>query len=170
MSDVKVALAHLSGSKIGRREEFEAESVLIGRGAPNDVMLDPFLDPTVSAQHAEIRLEPDGFVLYDMGSLNGTFLNGQFVRRASLQTGDEISLGKRGPRLRFSGDANGFRPNGTHGRRGIAVQPSGRTVQEPVVGGITTAPTTEVDKRSMAWIAWIVAAAGAAFAIWLALR
>jgi len=95
-------LSHLSGSKSGDVEEFaRRDSVLIGRGTDNDVALDAFNDSTVSAHHAEIRREQSGFVLYDMGSLNGTYLNGQAVRRAPLETGDEIGLGRRGPRLLF---------------------------------------------------------------------
>lgn len=96
-----VVLRHLSGSKSGHIDEFACDSILIGRGAHNDIALDPFLDPTVSASHAEIRFERDGFVLYDMGSLNGTYLNGQSVRRALIQAGDEIGLGRRGPRFAF---------------------------------------------------------------------
>lgn len=94
-------LRHLSGSKSGHVDEFAGDSILIGRGAHNDIALDPFLDPTVSANHAEIRFERDGFVLYDMGSLNGTFLNGHAVRRAPIQAGDEIGLGRKGPRIAF---------------------------------------------------------------------
>lgn len=96
-----VVLRHLSGSKSGHTDELAGDSILIGRGAHNDIALDPFLDPTVSANHAEIRFERDGFVLYDMGSLNGTFLNGHSVKRAPIQAGDEIGLGRKGPRIAF---------------------------------------------------------------------
>lgn len=94
-------LAHVSGSKNGTVEEFGRESVMIGRGEQNDLAFDPFRDAVVSAQHAEIRRESEDFVLYDMGSLNGTYLNGCPVRRAALRRGDEIGLGRRGPRLLF---------------------------------------------------------------------
>ena len=108
---MRVMIDHLSGSKSGRKEAFDRESVLIGRGRSNDVSLDPFLDATVSSQHAEIRLEDGVFVLYDMGSLNGTYLNGSSVRRATLKDGDEISLGREGPRLVFR-HAENARSNG----------------------------------------------------------
>ncbi len=98
---MKVMINHLTGSKSGIKESFNRESVIIGRGNCNDVSLDPFLDPTVSSQHAEIRFEDNTFVLYDMGSLNGTYLNGCGVRRATLHDGDEISLGQEGPKLVF---------------------------------------------------------------------
>lgn len=103
---MRLHLAHVSGSKNGVVEEFLRESVMIGRGEQNDLAFDPFTDAVVSAQHAEIRRESDDFILYDMGSLNGTYLNGCPVRRASLREGDEIGLGRRGPRLLFGVDAD----------------------------------------------------------------
>ena len=112
LDELSLTLSHLSGSRIGEIEKFSRESVLIGRGRHNDVALDAFLDPTVSTQHAEIRCEQGCWVLYDMGSLNGSFVNGHRVRRVELRNGDEISLGRAGPRLVFQGnrglDAVGF--------------------------------------------------------------
>lgn len=99
-----VRLMHLSGSLEGREQRFPNESILIGRGQHNDVAFDPFDDSTVSAQHAEIRMEGEDFVLYDMGSLNGTFLNGFSVRRAVVRPGDEVTLGRNGPKFEFQVD------------------------------------------------------------------
>lgn len=109
---MRVVINHKTGSRRGSRETFERESVLIGRGGPNDVALDPFRDPTVSALHAEIRFEEDGYTLYDMGSLNGTYLNGTVVRRARLENGDEIGLGQKGPKLAVMIDGDGPPPSG----------------------------------------------------------
>ncbi|MFT7616747.1 MAG: pSer/pThr/pTyr-binding forkhead associated (FHA) protein [Planctomycetota bacterium] len=99
-----VRLMHQSGSFEGREQRFHGDSILIGRAPHNDVALDPFEDSTVSSQHAEIRLEAQEFVLYDMGSLNGTFVNGYPVRRAIIVPGDAITLGRSGPRLEFQVD------------------------------------------------------------------
>ena len=99
--DFAVVVSHLSGSRNGTTESFRRETVMIGRGPFNDVCLDPFSEPTVSSQHAEIRIEGSIVALYDMGSLNGTYLNGVFVRRAELESGDEIQLGRCGPLLRY---------------------------------------------------------------------
>ena len=104
---MNVIIEHLTGSKTGRCEKFDRDTVLIGRGRANDVILDPFLDGTVSTQHAEIRQENSGFFLYDMGSLNGTYLNGINVRRAAITNGDEIGLGQQGPRLCFETKGSG---------------------------------------------------------------
>ncbi|MCB9833434.1 MAG: FHA domain-containing protein [Planctomycetes bacterium] len=129
---MRVVIDHKSGSHSGQREVFERESVLIGRGQPNDVALDPFRDPTVSAQHAEIRFEDAGYVLYDMGSLNGTYLNGAVVRRASLNDGDEIGLGLSGPRLTVSIDGAGPRPARVAGERGRPASGSTSLEQEQI--------------------------------------
>jgi pSer/pThr/pTyr-binding forkhead associated (FHA) protein len=51
-------------------------------------------DVTVSRKHAEIRREADGFLIQDLGSLNGTYVNGERVERALLTSGDEIQIGK----------------------------------------------------------------------------
>jgi hypothetical protein len=52
-----------------------------------------FDDSNVSRQHAEIRPEGDGFVLTDLGSTNGTKVNGERVTRHRLVDGDRITLG-----------------------------------------------------------------------------
>ncbi|MGH2804437.1 MAG: FHA domain-containing protein, partial [Thermoleophilaceae bacterium] len=58
-------------------------------------------DPDVSRRHAEIRLEDDGVSIEDLGSTNGTYVNGERIgapRR--LQDGDEVKLGSTVWRLR----------------------------------------------------------------------
>lgn len=74
--------------------------LFIGRGPTNDVAYDLFDDAGVSVRHAGVRLEDGDWVLYDMGSLNGTYLNDMPVERCVLSPGDAIGLGRNGPRLR----------------------------------------------------------------------
>ncbi len=64
---------------------------LLGRGTDCDLRL---VDPGVSRHHAELRVEHDQVVLVDLGSTNGTFVNGQPVRRVALSDGTHISLGR----------------------------------------------------------------------------
>ena len=72
-------------SRLGR-------STSIGRdGLRNDIVLD---DSTVSASHTKIRLERGRFVLYDLGSTNGTLINRRRVQKQTLMDGDEIVIGK----------------------------------------------------------------------------
>ena len=64
---------------------------LLGRGTDCDLRL---VDPGVSRHHAELRVENDQVVLVDLGSTNGTFVNGQPVRRVALSDGTHVSLGR----------------------------------------------------------------------------
>jgi len=66
-------------------------TVRIGRGGDNDLVVD---DLSVSRRHAELRALPDGtYEIVDLGSHNGTFLNGQPVTRAYLDDGDIVGIG-----------------------------------------------------------------------------
>lgn len=59
-----------------------------------------FADDTVSRRHAALRLEPDGrWRLCDLGSLNGTWVNGRRVYDAEVVPGDEVALGEATFRL-----------------------------------------------------------------------
>lgn len=51
-------------------------------------------DPTMSRQHARVRLEKEGFVIYDLASANGVLVNGQREQRRRLENGDRITLGQ----------------------------------------------------------------------------
>ncbi|HMY70615.1 MAG TPA: SpoIIE family protein phosphatase [Blastocatellia bacterium] len=62
----------------------------IGRKAENDLQL---LSDTVSRQHAEIIYEEDCYVLVDVGSKRGTFVNEQRVQRCALQHQDRLRIG-----------------------------------------------------------------------------
>jgi pSer/pThr/pTyr-binding forkhead associated (FHA) protein len=48
----------------------------------------------VSRRHAEILRTPDGYVVRDSGSLNGTYVNNQRIDEAPLRQGDELQVGK----------------------------------------------------------------------------
>lgn len=68
-----------------------ARTVRIGRGADNDLVVD---DLVVSRRHAELRAQPDGtYEIVDLGSHNGTFLNGAPVARAIVTPGDIVGVG-----------------------------------------------------------------------------
>jgi|Deesub1362B_J571_1020462.scaffolds.fasta_scaffold03713_2 pSer/pThr/pTyr-binding forkhead associated (FHA) protein len=66
------------------------KKLTIGRRPTNDIYLS---DPSVSRQHAEIVLEGGRAVVRDLGSHNGTFLNGERVEKAPLSNGDTIQIG-----------------------------------------------------------------------------
>lgn len=62
----------------------------VGRVADNDLQIN---DGSVSSRHAEIEFEADAFHLHDLGSTNGTFVNGEPVTDAVLRHGDEVRFG-----------------------------------------------------------------------------
>jgi Mg-chelatase subunit ChlD len=85
-------LAVLEGPAAGQAFELSHDSgTSIGRGLNNDVVLD---DPAVSSQHCRIRPEPEGFVMHDLNSTNGTFVNDRRVTRHLLAEGDQIRIGE----------------------------------------------------------------------------
>ena len=69
---------------------------LIGRGSDAAVKLE---DTSVSRRHAEIRSSPEGFVVVDLGSTNGTRVNGVSVTERVLKDGDTLAVGDS--QLRF---------------------------------------------------------------------
>ncbi|HJR80780.1 MAG TPA: FHA domain-containing protein [Anaerolineales bacterium] len=75
----------------GLSQEFMLNKPLItlGRATTNDVVLN---DGRVSRDHAQIRSEPDGITITDLGSANGVWLNGQKVSEAKLRPGDTIAI------------------------------------------------------------------------------
>ena len=77
--------------RAGRQFPLQAGRNTIGRdGTRCQVVLD---DSTVSNEHAAVVFERGRFVLYDLASTNGTFLNDQRIQRQMLYDGDEIRLG-----------------------------------------------------------------------------
>ncbi len=76
----------------GPEQEFDLAKkiVSLGRATTNDIILD---DMRVSRNHAQLEFSAAGITLVDLGSANGTRLNGVQVERATLRPGDTISLG-----------------------------------------------------------------------------
>jgi sigma-B regulation protein RsbU (phosphoserine phosphatase) len=75
--------------------------LLVGRGVHNHLVLN---DYRISRQHARVAPERDGFVVYDLNSANGTFVNGTAVRRQALRPDDEVTFGPFAFRLEFHAD------------------------------------------------------------------
>jgi hypothetical protein len=74
----------------GRRVQIGAEPLVIGRLPECGVVL---ADSNVSRRHAELRRSGDSVVLTDLGSTNGTRVNGAPIRERVLVSGDEVSVG-----------------------------------------------------------------------------
>src|SRR5215470_5629530 len=69
----------------------EAGGWHLGRDAGNRVQIH---DTEVSRRHAEIRRIGDKFLLCDLGSSNGTFINNQRVEQQELKSGDQVQIGR----------------------------------------------------------------------------
>ena len=95
--DLKPALVFLSGELIAVPIPLDREEVILGRALEADVRVN---DTQVSRQHARILTMPTEsrvamqYVLNDLDSRNGTFLNGRRVRKEILENGDKIMVGE----------------------------------------------------------------------------
>ena len=78
-------------SVIGRYPIAKGKSLSIGRRKDNDIVIDNL---AVSAHHAKIDSVGDAFVLVDLQSKNGSFVNEQIISSHWLKPGDAISIGK----------------------------------------------------------------------------
>jgi pSer/pThr/pTyr-binding forkhead associated (FHA) protein len=79
------------GPNAGSRVLLDRPSTSAGRHPDSDIFLD---DVTVSRRHAEFRSDAGEFVVVDVGSLNGTYVNREPVDTAVLANGDEVQIGK----------------------------------------------------------------------------
>jgi diguanylate cyclase (GGDEF)-like protein len=94
--DLKPALVFLSGDLIAVPIPLEREEVILGRALEADVRIN---DTQVSRQHARINAVRESpittnYILTDLDSRNGTYINGRRIRRETLENGDKIMIGE----------------------------------------------------------------------------
>ena len=80
-----------SGPQAGQRFVLDASLTKLGRHPDSEISLD---DISVSRRHAEIERQSTEYVLRDVGSMNGTYVNQKRVDGVVLQQGDEILVGR----------------------------------------------------------------------------
>ena len=91
MSDRGHALRFISGKYQGGEYPLqEAGELVIGRSSELDMVL---IEDMVSRKHAKITLAPGQITIADLGSTNGTFVNGEKIKKARLKEGDRILIG-----------------------------------------------------------------------------
>ena len=91
-SSFKLTLIDNQGSASQKEFELIKPEITIGRDESVDL---PITSPAISRRHAKLTREGDGFVLEDLGSSNGTFVNDQRLSgRRTLKSGDRIRLGQ----------------------------------------------------------------------------
>ena len=105
---MRVVIDHVAGTRRGQRQEFAAGTrIRFGRHPECEVSFDPQRDIDASSRHAELRTVDAGWVLVDLGSSNGTYVEGRRITEAPVARGAPVSIdfGPGGPRVRlFVGD------------------------------------------------------------------
>ncbi|MCK9248941.1 MAG: FHA domain-containing protein [Solirubrobacteraceae bacterium] len=113
-----------------RQSVLLATRISIGRDPAGTIVLD---DPNVSRNHAEVALQGGTYVLRDLGSRNGTRVNGEPVTEVALREGDEIGIGP----FRFVFDGNTLVARDDRGSlhldaEGLGMEVPGKRILEPV--------------------------------------
>ena len=96
----------IRGADQGSRFELIESAIRVGRDSSSDITLH---DAEVSRHHAEIRKVENDYAISDLNSSNGTWVNGQRVRRQALVSGDQLQLG--GTLMLYTGPAEESREN-----------------------------------------------------------
>ena len=91
LSIQKCKLLVISGPLTGNEFIINTETFTLGSGGNNDLVID---DATVSRRHCEINLTTEGYAIRDLGSTNGTYVQGVRIQSAFLGTGSEFQLGE----------------------------------------------------------------------------
>jgi pSer/pThr/pTyr-binding forkhead associated (FHA) protein len=90
------------GTAVLREYALQAQEVTIGRSPQSSIVID---NPAVSYNHAKVFWQDGVYYVKDLGSLNGTFLNGNRITQAPLSFGDTVAVGKH--TIRFLQDRPG---------------------------------------------------------------
>jgi pSer/pThr/pTyr-binding forkhead associated (FHA) protein len=85
------ALVVETGPQAGLAYVLGPGETVVGRGADSDIFLE---DITVSRHHARFTVDDSGLRVEDLGSTNGTYVNGQWADAYALTAGDELIIGK----------------------------------------------------------------------------
>jgi S1-C subfamily serine protease len=100
---MKAQFTFLSGTRAGQTDILGQSHIGIGRHPDSELKFDPDRDLDVSSRHAVVTLVGEQYVLRDLGSTNGTFVNGQRVTREQpLASKDVIRFGSNGPQVEFT--------------------------------------------------------------------
>jgi pSer/pThr/pTyr-binding forkhead associated (FHA) protein/S1-C subfamily serine protease len=172
-----IELHILTGSRAGDRPAFDKSVIAIGRHPACDLQFDPNQELLVSSRHAEVRDVGGRVTIRDVGSRNGTYVNGHRIDgEIELKDGDEIELGTDGPRLvarlgmskgavpRTSASADAVpsaaRASGEPVRLNETLPPGGAAAYRPTQPKPSTEERVRVAVRSHTrWLRWALLAA-----------
>lgn len=108
---MKAIFTYLTGGRAGQAVVVEKSYAMLGRAPQADVRFGPDHDLPVSGRHAAVVFRDGDWILRDLASTNGTFVNGERIK-GEHQLGDQdlIRLGDGGPMLRFGIIHDNWRP------------------------------------------------------------
>ena len=134
---MKAIFTYLTGGRAGQAVVVEKSYAMLGRAPQADVRFGPDHDLPVSGRHAAVIFRDGDWILRDLASTNGTFVNGERIK-GEHQLGDQdlIRLGDGGPMLRFGVIHDGWRPSGGQ------APPAEPPVEEPDVSIAAPIPRT----------------------------
>jgi pSer/pThr/pTyr-binding forkhead associated (FHA) protein len=93
MTSLSIRLVMRSGPTPGQVYELVKDEVTLGRGTTNDIII---IDSEVSRKHARFFLQSGGYVIEDVGSTNGTYVDGQrLIGPHLIRPGEMIFLGEK---------------------------------------------------------------------------
>ncbi len=98
---MKAIFVHLSGSKRGKTESFKDSKISIGTDPSCELNFNQNIDKNTTSFHAEINLHECDYILKDLESAKGTFVNNIQIKEVIIHDGDLIEYGENGPRIRF---------------------------------------------------------------------
>ncbi|MFL5521127.1 MAG: FHA domain-containing protein [Gemmatimonadales bacterium] len=100
---MKARLAHLTGGRVGEAAIIWKSCAMLGRSPEADVRFGPDGDRMVAGRHASLSWHEGVWSVRDLGSANGTYVDGSRVHgETALRDGSIIQLGRDGPQVRFS--------------------------------------------------------------------
>src|SRR5437588_3459113 len=108
--------------------------IIIGRSSDLDMVL---VEDMVSRKHAKITTDEHVVTIQDLGSTNGTFVNGEKVRKADLKDGDRILIGTSIIKIVYvEGDSTNNAISETEARSKMAVAANKRSTPKSMAGSI----------------------------------
>ncbi len=97
---MKLKVTHVEGSKKGSIDNFDAPVVTVGRDPSNTLVFDAVKDDRVSTKHAALSEQGGAVIVTDLGSRNGTFVNGQRISGPTpVASGGLVQFGENGPMI-----------------------------------------------------------------------
>lgn len=146
---MKAQFTFLSGARAGQIDLLGKSYITVGRHPASHLRCDAEQDLDVSARHATIAFESGFFILRDLDSTNGTFVNGTRLSAEHLLANDDVlQLGTKGPRIQFrmvrgsepevQSGTNVYRPSADSEGGGSRAVPPGQALSEAELKALRT--------------------------------